>query len=104
MRKFRNKPIVVDAFKYDIDDRPDWFSDKVTTNDIITHVGTDLRSPEDYYCEIKTPLGIMRGNVGDYIVKNEVGVVYPSTPNTFETLYEEFFTESVNPENLQLCH
>ena len=100
MRKFRKKPVVIDAFKYGIDGRPDWFNDKVTINDIITHVGTDLRSPEEYYCEIKTLEGIMRGNCGDYIIKGVEGEIYPCKPEIFEKTYEEVFTESVSPENL----
>jgi len=86
--EYRKKPVVIEAFKYGIDNRPDWFSDKVTSNEIITYVGTDLRDPSEYYCEIKTLEGIMRGNCGDYIIKGVKGEVYACKPDIFEMTYE----------------
>ena len=88
IQKFRKKPVVIEAFKYGIDYRPDWFSDKVTSNEIITYVGTDLRDPSEYYCEIKTLEGIMRGNCGDYIIKGVKGEIYACKPDIFEMTYE----------------
>ncbi len=85
---FRKLPVSIEAFKYGVDKRPDWFDDKVTANEIITHVGTDLREPENYYCEIKTLEGTMRGNVGDYIIKGVNGEIYPCKPDIFAKTYE----------------
>lgn len=88
-RKFRKKPVIIEAFQYGVDDRPDWFCDKVASNDIITHIGTDLRQPEDYYCEINTLEGVMRGNCYDYIILGVKGEIYPCKPDIFESTYEE---------------
>jgi len=88
MAQYRKKPIVIEAFRYGIDNRPDWFNDKVTTNEIITHVGYDLRSPEEFYCEIKTLEGIMRGDYRDYIIQGIKGEIYPCKPDIFEATYE----------------
>jgi len=89
MAQYRKKPVVIEAFKYGIDPRPDWFSDKVTSNQIITYVGTDVRDPSEYYCEIKTLEGIMRGDCGDYIIKGVQGEIYPCKPEIFEMTYDK---------------
>ena len=88
MTQYRKKPVVIEAFKYGIDNRPDWFNDKVTTNEIVTYVGYDLRSPEEFYCEIKTLEGIMRGDYEDYIIQGIKGEIYPCKPDIFEATYE----------------
>lgn len=77
--QFRKKPVVVEAFRYWIDPRPDWFCDKVTTNEIITRAT---------HCDIHTLEGVMRGEVGDYIIRGVKGEIYPRKPDIFETTYE----------------
>ena len=37
--KYRKKPVIVEAFKYGIDTRPDWFDDAVTETTITTFWG-----------------------------------------------------------------
>ena len=88
MPKFRKKPVIIEAFQYGIDNRPDWFCDAVTANDIITHWGTDIRCPEDYFCEIKTLEGVMRGDCFDFIIQGVQGEIYPCKPDIFEKTYE----------------
>ena len=80
MNKFRKKPIIIEAFIYGVNYRPDWFSDKVTLNEIITHLK---------YCEINTLEGLMRAEVGDYIIKGVKGEIYPCKPDIFEMTYEK---------------
>ena len=94
MAKYRKKPVVIEAFRMGIDPRPDWFCDKVTTNEIITQrvgeIGQGL-SPFDHsktYCIIKTLEGEMKGNYGDYIIKGVQGESYPCKPDIFEQTYE----------------
>lgn len=77
--KYRKKPVVIEAFKFYEDFRPDWFCDKVSTNEIITY---------DTHCEIKTLEGVMRGEIGDYIIKGIKGEIYPCKPDIFEASYE----------------
>jgi hypothetical protein len=88
MAKYRKLPVEIEAFQYGIDHRPDWFCDKVSSNDIITHWSTDLRSPEDCYCEIKTLEGVMVGSCFDYIIKGIKGEIYPCKPDIFKATYE----------------
>jgi hypothetical protein len=79
--KFRKKPVVIEAWKIDINDRemPVWvFADnKVQWRD---GGGTKL--------EIETLEGIMVGNKGDYLIKGVAGELYPCKPDIFEMTYE----------------
>lgn len=79
MAKYRKLPVEIEAFVYWHENRPDWFCDKVSSNDIITF---------ETHCEIKTLEGIMRGEVGDYIIKGIKGEIYPCKPDIFEKTYE----------------
>lgn len=87
--RFRKKPVVIEAFRYWIDDRPDWFCDKVTTHEIVTY---------ETHCEINTLEGVMRGEVGDYIIQGVKGEIYPCKPDIFEATYEAVQEmQAVNP-------
>lgn len=88
MAQYRKKPVIIEAFQYGIDDRPNWFDDKVTSNDIITHVGIDRKEIQDYYCEINTLEGVMTGKLGDFIIQGVNGEIYPCKPDIFEKTYE----------------
>jgi len=75
MTKFRTKSVTVDAFKYKVDFIPDWFTDKVTSNDIVMF-------PD--HCEIKVAGVVVTGKVGDWIVRDPDGVIYPCNPDIFD--------------------
>lgn len=92
MAQYRKKPVVIEAFRMGMDDRPDWFQDKVSTNEIITYTDdTEDDGPFEFrktYCDIKTLEGTMRGDYGDYIIKGVKGELYPCKPDIFEATYE----------------
>lgn len=77
--KFRKKPVVIEAFRYNIDIRPDWFQDKVSSNDIIT---------SEESCTITTLEGWLTAQKGDFIIKGVKGELYPCKPDIFEATYE----------------
>ena len=86
IKKYRKKPVVIEAFRFQIDDvMPDWFNKKRITNEIITH--------EDGTCDIKTLEGTMKSNKGDYIIQGINGEVYPCKPDIFEKTYESLESE-----------
>ena len=89
--KFRKKPVEIEAFRYGIDARSDWFQDKVTSNDIITNYPDHHGSyhNDTPYCEIKTLEGVMRGEMGDYIIQGVNGEIYPCKPDIFEKTYDK---------------
>lgn len=78
--KFRKKPVVIEAFRYNLDSRPDWFSDKVSTNDIITYPPS---------CLIKTLEGLMTAHKGDWVIQGVEGEIYPCKPDIFEATYDK---------------
>ena len=79
--QYRKKPVVVDVFRLQLyDAMPEWFADKVTSNDIIIH--------PDGTCDIYTLEGVMHGDYGDYIIKGVNGEVYPCKPDIFAKTYE----------------
>lgn len=84
--KYRKKPVVIDAFQFGVDPRPDWFCDKVTANEIITHY--DPIHPQETGAIIKTLEGNMSAGYGDYIIKGVKGEIYPCKPDIFAATYE----------------
>lgn len=87
--KYCKKPVVIEAFKFYADPMPDWFMDKVSSNDIrLYNCDYQRYDKEDAYCEIETLEGCMIGNGGDYIIKGIKGEVYPCEPDIFEATYE----------------
>lgn len=81
MGKYRKKPVVIEAFRFQIDNEmPDWFADRVTNNTIIIH--------EDGTCDVKTLEGTMKSSKGDYIILGVNGEVYPCKPDIFKKTYE----------------
>jgi hypothetical protein len=77
--KFRKKPVVIEAFRYNVDPRPDWFTDRVSDNSILTYSD---------YCKIHTLEGWHRAEAGDMIIRGVKGEIYPCKPDIFEMTYE----------------
>ncbi len=89
---YRKKPVIIEAFRIGIDYIPDWFMDKVSTNEIILHDSSNIfEHYDDTSCTIKTLEGNMEGNYGDYIIKGVNGEIYPCKPYIFEKTYEKVY-------------
>lgn len=83
MPKFMKKPVVIEAFCLGVDNIPDWFMDRVSTNEIILRgERKDLR-----HAEISTPVGIKQANKGDYVIRGIKGEIYPCKPDIFLAAY-----------------
>lgn len=103
--KYRKKPVVIDAFNFRHDPCPDWFMDKVTSNEIIT---------QPFSCTIKTLEGTMTAQAGDWIIKGVNGEIYPCKSDIFEKTYtlvpevsEELLESRLGPtvfEKLSAAH
>ena len=91
MGRYRKRAIEVEAFRIGIDDIPDWFMDKVSTNEIILRGKSTgfIHLLEDTNCDIKTKEGWMHGDYGDYIIRGIMGEIYPCKPEIFRKTYEE---------------
>jgi hypothetical protein len=77
-KKYIKRPYKIEAFQYNIDPRPDWFQDKVSSNEIKTY---------DDFCFIQTLEGKMEVQKGDYIIKGVEGELYPCKKSIFEKTY-----------------
>lgn len=86
--QYRKKPVVVEAVQ--LSQRflwPEWFHDAVSRNDIITH-GLGKYGTGEAYIEIKTLEGVMRGEIGDWIIRGVKGEIYPVKDEIFRITYE----------------
>lgn len=93
-RKYRKKPVVIEAFKYDGDltDEngsfyiPEWAINAYSKG-VLFYSSLDSNNPP---CElfIKTLEGNMLVNVGDFIIKGINSELYPCKPDIFEKTYE----------------
>lgn len=75
-RKFRKKPIVIEAFRFGYDPTPSW-----AINDTVITFNVDSAM-------IETLEGSMRADPGDYIIKGIKGEVYPCKADIFQASYE----------------
>lgn len=87
--KYRKKPVEIEAFRFYIDPVPDWFMDRVKTNEIIISDSVYSVDGNLAYCLIKTLEGEMKGNAGDYIIKGVQGEIYPCKPDIFKETYDK---------------
>ncbi|HEL1630018.1 TPA: hypothetical protein ACIRGN_000690 [Streptococcus suis] len=79
MPKFRKKPVVVEAVRWN---SKNYF-------DIIRLTGRrDIRFFDDGSCIIPTLEGDMIAKKGDYIIKGIKGEFYPCKPDIFNATYE----------------
>lgn len=80
--KFRKKPVVIEAFRVDGKELPDWFRSRIGV-DVFTAEPDDDFS----YC-IETLEGNMHALYGDWIICGVKGELYPCKPDIFEATYE----------------
>ena len=92
--KYRKKPVIIEAFKYDgdfIDSKgsyyiPDWAISAFESGIMYYNSMYDEGEPCELF--IKTLEGIHHVSVGDYVIKGIEGELYPCKPDIFEKTYE----------------
>jgi len=90
--KYRKKPVVIEAFKYDGDLNgsdgqyyvPEW-AVKAYEDGTIYYGELDGHPGELF---IKTLEGVHHASVGDYVIRGVNGELYPCKPDIFEKTYE----------------
>lgn len=89
MTAYRKKPVVIEAHRIGDDGWPDSIWEGVNQNKIILHLDT-VGHPKRVvgHVDIHTLEGVMRGDVGDYIIRGVKGEFYPCKPDIFEMTYE----------------
>lgn len=75
---YRKKPVVIQAFRWTIDEVPDWWTARAD-------ITIDVVSGDAF---IPTLEGEMRASVGDYIIRGVKGEIYPCKPDIFAVTYE----------------
>jgi len=92
--KYRKKPVVIEAVQYKIiREIPCKFGNHKESNSMeiaqfmesVLHVHFDKKGE---YIEIETLEGVMRADIGDYIIKGVSGEFYPCKPDIFAKTYE----------------
>jgi hypothetical protein len=86
--KYVKKPIVIEAFQFGVDEKPEWFEDKIRVYGT-AQIG-DIYIYEPLECSIETLEGRMCGNVGDMIIKGIKGEIYPCKKDIFDASYEVY--------------
>ena len=81
-RRFVKKPLEIEAFRYGFDEMPEW-----GTHESIRHYWS--ADPKENYLLIKTLEGMMKADVGDYVIKGIKGEIYPCKADIFEASYDE---------------
>lgn len=84
VKRYRKKPVVIDAMQFDGGNYPEIVSWIDETRDRVTHAygqGADLY--------IETLEGTMHVSKGDFVIKGVQGEFYPCKPDIFEATYEE---------------
>jgi len=85
MTKYRKKPIVIDAVKWDGKNRQ-------VVVELEARTACFFLSDQ---VQIHTLEGVMYANPGDYIVKGIKGELYPVKPEIFEATYEPVVDEAL---------
>lgn len=86
MKKYRKKPVVIEAVRYtgnNYNEIAEWMR---------VNLGYEpgaQGSPEGVELAIPTLEGIMIASPGDYVIKGVAGEFYPCKPDIFEQTYEE---------------
>jgi len=85
MKKYRKKPIVIDAIQWD---GTEDMAFEIATNDDFQGM-MDFKTGEFGGFYIDTLEGRMKVSPNDYVIKGIKGEYYPCKPDIFELTYEE---------------
>lgn len=112
-RRFRKKPVVVEAMRYDgpsyVECRGGEIPRLTPTFDMLhrfvgrhfstLHVGSGYHGgPEQYAPAIRTPEGVMRVSPGDWVIRGTRGECYPCKPGPFADTFEPAAVPSLAAE------
>ena len=78
MPRYERQPGILEAFRYGIQERPEWFLDCKETGEIVTY---------PTHCEVRHPEGSLRCEHGDWLVKWTDGAIYPLKDWIFRVVY-----------------
>lgn len=97
INRYVKKPIAIEAVKwkgFNNDEIKDFAGDSVKIK-VIREGDADNGIPPSVDCSIETLEGVMKANVGDYIIKGVNGEFYPCKQDIFEKTYDKADDSSV---------
>lgn len=97
MNRYVKKPIAIEAVKwkgFNNDEIKDFAGDSVKI-EVIREGDADNGIPPSVDCSIETLEGVMKANVGDYIIKGVNGEFYPRKQDILEKTYDKADDSSV---------
>lgn len=86
MPKFRKKPVVIDAVRFD--GTPGGAVELFKEFDIPGAKFAPAYDLQTGHINIPTLEGVMRADAGDYVIRGVKGEFYPCKPDIFEASYE----------------
>jgi len=90
--KYRKKPVVIEAVRWAYDENESCGRAECRAFDAIKALsgdGRDVAYNADGTLSIRTLEGVMRANVGDYVIRGIKGEIYPCKPDIFHATYEK---------------
>jgi hypothetical protein len=87
--RYRKKPLVVEGFCYGVDNLPEWFLDKVLSDEI--QIFCD-------HCNIKFNEFVMRAHKYDYVIQGIEKEIYVIPKKVFLKSYEILEDRSIETE------
>ena len=85
--KYRKKPVVIDAVVWDGKRKTVKAIKSLTSNPAVLRVEGWFEGQPEPFLEIETLEGVMRANLGDYIIRGVKGELYPCKPDIFRATY-----------------
>ena len=89
--RYRKRPEMVEAFRLTDDpdrEAPLWFTQAVIDERIWIDRSISDGHIKVYGCTIQTPVGRLQARLGDYVIREKDGTIYPCRAKTFGTRYE----------------
>ena len=83
--KYRKKPVIIEAFRFGVDDMPNWF----LSDERVVWGNKEAEKP--LFCIIKTLSGLVTGDYGDYVIKGIDEEIYVCKAEAFLMSYEEVY-------------
>ena len=83
--KYRKKPVIIEAFRFGVDNMPNWF----LLDERVVWGNKEGKTP--LFCIIKTSSGLVTGDFGDYIIKEIDGEMHICKAETFVKTHEEVY-------------
>jgi len=87
MKKFRKKPVVIEAIQFTKEDHEQVLRE-VPIAEVVYQVPDSSIGGQELWLRIQTLEGTMYANLGDWIIKGVEGEFYPCKPEIFEKTYE----------------